>query len=138
MPWGAPGLGEGRVTAAMISAWCPLVPVSVSFSPMPGKSWQLTDVGHFQEQDHSCSLWSQIPYVGLRGGKDRSLFDSQGSLLGNSFFLCLLRATPSAYGGSQARGRISATAPDHSHSHGNARSEPCLGPTPQLTATPDP
>ena len=44
------------------------------------------------------------------------------------------------YGSSQARGPIGATAAAlrHSHSHSHARSEPCLQPTPQLTATLDP
>ena len=51
-------------------------------------------------------------------------------------FLFLFRAAPVAYGGSQARGLIGATAASHSHS--NTRLEPCLWPTPQLTATPDP
>ena len=55
-------------------------------------------------------------------------------------FFCLSRATPTAYGGSQARGRIGAVASGlrHSHSHSNTRSEPSLQPTPQLTAMPDP
>ena len=50
------------------------------------------------------------------------------------------RAVPAAYGGSQARGLIGATAAGlhHSHSHSNARSELFLRPTPQLMATPDP
>ena len=43
------------------------------------------------------------------------------------------RATPSAYGGSQARGHIGATAASLHHSHSNTRSEPHLRPTPQLT-----
>ena len=43
-----------------------------------------------------------------------------------------------AYGGSQARGRIGARAASLHHSHSNARSEPRLWPTPQLTETPDP
>ena len=43
-----------------------------------------------------------------------------------------------AYGGSQARGPIGAVADSLRHSHSNAGSEPCLRPTPQLTATPDP
>ena len=51
---------------------------------------------------------------------------------------CLLRASPMAYGGSQARGLIRAVADGHSHSHSNARSEPHLQPTLQLTAMPDP
>jgi len=48
------------------------------------------------------------------------------------------RAAPTAYGGSQARGRIRATADSLHHSHSNVGSEPCLQPTPQLTAKPDP
>ena len=64
-------------------------------------------------------------------------------------FFCLLSfvvvvvaiswADPAAYGGSQARGLIRATAAGlhQSPSHSNAGSEPRLQPTPQLTATPD-
>ena len=48
------------------------------------------------------------------------------------------RATPVAYGGSQARGRIGAVAAGLHHSHSIAKSELHLGPTPQLTAMPDP
>ena len=46
--------------------------------------------------------------------------------------------TPTAYGGSQARGPIGVTATGLRHSHRNIRSKPHLLPTPQLTATPDP
>ena len=48
------------------------------------------------------------------------------------------RATPAAYGGSQARGLIGAVATGPCYSHSNARSKPLLQPTPQLMATPDP
>ena len=44
-------------------------------------------------------------------------------------FFCLFvfsRAAPEAYGGSQARGLIGATAAGLHHSHSNARSEPHL------------
>ena len=59
------------------------------------------------------------------------------------FFLsfCLFafsRATPVAYGGSQARGLIGAVATSLRQSHSNARSKPRLRPTALLTATPDP
>ena len=47
-------------------------------------------------------------------------------------------AAPTAYGGSQARGRIGAIAAGLHHSHSNSGFEPRLQPTPQLTATPDP
>ena len=48
------------------------------------------------------------------------------------------RASPVAYGGSQARGLIGAVATGLCQSHSNAGSEPSLRPTPQLTATLDP
>ena len=47
-------------------------------------------------------------------------------------------ATPMAYGGSQARGRIGAAAGGLRHSHSNARSKQGLPSTLQLTAMPDP
>ena len=53
-----------------------------------------------------------------------------------SFVFCPFRATPMVYGGSQARGLIGAVSAGLHHSHRNARSEPRLQPTPQLTATP--
>ena len=53
-------------------------------------------------------------------------------------FICLFKATPEAYEGSQARGRIGAVATGLHHSHSHARSEPRLRPTPQLRAMPDP
>ena len=50
----------------------------------------------------------------------------------------LFRTTPAAYGGSQARGQIGATAAGLHHSHNNVGSLPQLQPTPQLAATLDP
>jgi len=43
-----------------------------------------------------------------------------------------------AYESSQARGQIGAVAASLHHSHSNAEFEPCLQPTPELTATPVP
>ena len=54
------------------------------------------------------------------------------------FVFCLYRAAPAAYGGSQARGLIEATAAGLHQSHSNTRSKLRLQPTVQLTATPDP
>ena len=54
------------------------------------------------------------------------------------FFFLLVRATPSTYGGSQARGQIRAVAASLHHSHSNAGSKPPLRPTPQLMAMLDP
>ena len=50
----------------------------------------------------------------------------------------LFRAAPVAYGSFQARGQIGASAAGLHHRHSNAGSEPCLRPTPQLTAMLDP
>ena len=65
--------------------------------------------------------------------------DLEGTIL-FFFFLsfCLFvfsKAASTAYGGSQARGLIRAVAVSLCQSHSNSRSEPCLQPTPQLTAT---
>ena len=46
------------------------------------------------------------------------------------FFFLLFRAAGAAFGGSQARGQIRATAAGLHHSHSNARSELCPLPTP--------
>ena len=59
------------------------------------------------------------------------------------FFCCcclfvFFRAAPAAYGDSQARGLIRVFAAGLCQSHSNARSELCLQPTLQLTATLDP
>ena len=54
------------------------------------------------------------------------------------FVFCPFRATPVAHGVSQARGLIRAVAAGLCQSHSNARSEPRLRPTPQLTAMLDP
>ena len=58
------------------------------------------------------------------------------SIVANLFFF---RATSTAYGGSQARVQIGATAVGlcHSHSHSNTGSEPRLRPT-QVAASRDP
>jgi len=63
-------------------------------------------------------------------------FDSKKSLslFIYLFVFCPFRAVPAAYGGSQARGWIRATAAALRQSHSNARSEPHLWPTPQLMA----
>ena len=53
-------------------------------------------------------------------------------------YFLLFRAAPVAYGSSQARDPIGATAAGLHHSHSHAGSEPSLQPTPQLTAMPDP
>ena len=74
--------------------------------------------------------------MGWRGGAWEVLSPQSGAgvcsrrsqmMPGSGFFvLFLIRATPVAYGGSQARGPIRAVATCLRHSHSNARSEPCV------------
>ena len=54
------------------------------------------------------------------------------------FLFAFSRAAPTAYGDSQARGRIGTVATSLRQSHSNVESKPNLQPTPQLTAMPDP
>ena len=49
-----------------------------------------------------------------------------------------MEATHTAYGNSQARGGIGATAASLHHRHSNLGPKPCLQPAPQVTAMPDP
>ena len=53
-------------------------------------------------------------------------------------FFWLIRASPVAYGSSQARGRVRVVVAALRHSHSNVGSELHLPPTPQLMAMPDP
>ena len=48
------------------------------------------------------------------------------------------RAAPTVHRCSRARGLTGAVTASLHHSHSNATSKPCLRPSPQLTATPDP
>ena len=54
------------------------------------------------------------------------------------FCFCLFRAALTAYGSSQARGRIGSTAASLHHSHSQATAEQRLWPMPQLRAMRDP
>ena len=72
-----------------------------------------------------CTFWRWTVYC--------TLFTPQ-----KSFFFFLFRATPAAYGSSQAKGWIRAAPAGLRHSHSNVGSEPHLRPTPQLMVTPDP
>ena len=58
----------------------------------------------------------------------------------NSFFFAffLFRAIPGMYGSSQARSRIRGIDAGLHHNHSNVGSDPCLQPTLQLMAMPEP
>ena len=82
--------------------------------------------------------WPSQPLEGTSSA-DTLISDFQPPELGEKqplVFVCL--AAPVAYGGAQAGGWFGAAAVSLHHSHSNAGSEPCLWPTPQLMATPDP
>ena len=82
--------------------------------------------------------YSQIE-VGIGVHQSQQMLSWVGPEGKTGYFIlfCLFRAVSVAYGGSQARGLLVAVAPSLHHSHSNVRSEPCLQPTPQLTAMPD-
>ena len=91
-------------------------------SKMPNEEWSL-------ESNTLCWLRWQVH-------SSPTLWRSTVRCL-HSFF-DLFRATPAAYGRSQARAWIRAVTPSLQHSHTTTRSKPCLRPTLQLTATLDP
>ena len=86
---------------------------------------------------HSCTTPDPLTYGTGAGDQTYTSTATQATAV-RFFFFFFFRATPSAYGGSQARGRIRATAAGLHHSHRNAGPKLCLQPTPQLKATPDP
>ena len=82
----------------------------------------------------SPGFFTCVASLNLQGSSEGSLRAS----LCLSFFFLLFRAAPTAYGSSQAKGRIGATAASLHHSHRISGSEQHLRPTPQLRATQDP
>ena len=87
----------------------------------------------FRPQRVGQIFWPITKHCQLKGTHNVEL--SSDIKLRNFFFF--FSATPMAYGGSQARGLIGDRAVGLHHSQSNARSEPCLRPIPQFTATPD-
>lgn len=75
-----------------------------------------------------------------RGGRvrQRTIFLYLDFLFVCLFSVLLFRAIPTAYGSSQAKGQIGATAASLHHSHSNAKSELPLQTRPQLVAMPNP
>ena len=153
-PWsrgGGSGWGwkhtEGAGEAARTPADTPLQRWSSPTRPPPSPPahagpccWVLASLGCGCDQEESPDLPSPP------GPASPSPSSNEGSLrfdfsYNTPFFflaICLFRAAARAYGGSQARGLIGATAAGLCQSHSNARSEPRLPPTPQLTAVLDP
>ena len=91
-----------------------------------------TTKNYLDKIDNSVRLKKKILVLGWAADKSSLSFSK---IL---FFFGLFRVTPSAYGGSQARGWIRAVAAGLCQSHSNARPELPLWPTQQLMAMPDP
>ena len=101
--------------------------------------WQPTDC-HFvtkPNMKNSSNIGSIKKIKRIEGPEINSNIYGQLISFFSPFFF-LFRATPIAHGSFQARGRIEAVAAGLSHRHSNEGSKPHLGPTPQLTAMPDP
>ena len=94
---------------------------------------------HLEDRSRVKTHVKRVFLHDLEVKKGKLVFVTAGHILLLLFF-CLFAiswATPAAYGGSQARGRIEAIAAGLRQSHNSAGSEPRLRPTPQLLATPD-
>ena len=72
-----------------------------------------------------------LPPLGILKAAQLGLCDGTNHI----FFLFLFRATPAAYGSSQARGQIGASAASLHRRPGNRESKSHLRPTPHLTKT---
>ena len=77
-------------------------------------------MGREQVSRHPTAGCPAAPHI---AGCSRT-FQSPISSSSSSSSFCLFRATPMAYGSSQARGQVGAVAAGLHHSHSNARSEP--------------
>ena len=101
--------------------------------------WQRLISGFICRPMNSTYIYIALPLgckkSTIRGTSFSLLLPSQGIFL--FVCVCLFRAAPAAYGGSQARGWIRATAAGLHYSHNTTRSELHLWPTPHLMATPD-
>ena len=80
-------------------------------------------------------VFEDICYKGNKGNGPVAINEGETKAK-NTFFFFFFRALPTAYGGSQARGRIGAVVTDLCHSHSNVVSKLRL--RPWLTATLDP
>ena len=92
---------------------------------IPGTAWSLPD--SFLQPE----AWKSRPPPNRSYGRERRgegmskwMLEVKGGMkLGFFFFFFFFRAAPTAYGGSQATGRIGAAAARLQHSHSNVRSE---------------
>ena len=113
-----------------------------------GLHWQPTPIfrcfpkpSHYHNKRHLYDLLQEIPRVLVALCQEWEQRPNIYFLFKNLyiythfFFFLLFRATPAAYGSSQARGGIGTAAAGLYHSHGSTGSKLHLRPTPQLRAT---
>ena len=100
----------------MSQAWHQELSFSCSLTP-----------GDLETQTEKLFLWAS-----------RALEVGGVGILFHLFIFTFFRTTLTAYGSSQARGRIGAVAAGLHHRHSHEGSEPCLQPIPQLPVTLDP
>ena len=96
--------------------------------------WTLQWCSFFKIKIYCMEMGNILHLCGNR--KIIYLFKIKFDLL-SKFFFCPFRATPTAYGGYQARGWIGAVATGPCHSHSHMGSELHLRPMPQLTKARD-
>ena len=82
---------------------------------------------------HLISPWSLVGRMLLLYS-----YKTSSNLNDPSDIIFLFGLHTAEYGNSQVRGQIGAAAVSLCHSHSTVGSKPCLQPTPQLTAMPDP
>ena len=126
------------------------ISTSIIFFSFLATLWHVEPLGQGSNLSHSCDLHSVVatpdPLTHCAGPGTKLAFwhcrdtanplAPQQELLRLFIYLLLFRATPTAYGDSQARSQIRATAAGLRHYHSRTGSK--IQPTPQLTATLDP
>ena len=116
-------------------------PIRAEAASLHHNSWQGRILNSLSKtRDRTPSSWMLVGFANqwATTGTPKAggfIFYSKQTLY---LYFFLFRATPWAYGGSQARGLIGATAAGLHHNQSNVRSKPHLWPIPQLMAILDP
>ena len=118
---------EGQRSGWRFTRWTKSRIIEVQAGKKSQEAWDNFLRGYRSCADHNKSLGLDLFTKILLFKTDLGL---GGSFIYLFIYFCFVGATLRAYGGSQARGQIGATAANLYHSHSNARSEPRLQPSP--------